>query len=102
VEAALDEAFALGGAPGLPKVLSGTWREPLEVSAFGPLQEAEVEREIRRNREGWLANMLSVSSIAAQSEAERAALATRLRDLVPEAEYRWRVRTIAYWTRLDG
>ncbi|MDP9307257.1 MAG: class I SAM-dependent methyltransferase [Actinomycetota bacterium] len=102
VEAALDEAFALGGAPGLPKVLSGAWREPLEASAFGPLQEAEVEREIRRNREGWLANMLSVSSIAAQSEAERAALATRLRDLVPEAEYRWRVRTIAYWTRLDG
>jgi hypothetical protein len=102
VEAALDEAFALGGAPGLPKVLSGAWREPLEASAFGSLQEAEVEREIRRNREGWLANMLSVSSIAAQSEAERAALATRLRDLVPEAEYRWRVRTIAYWTRLDG
>jgi len=102
VEAALDEAFALGGAPGLPKVLSGAWREPLEASAFGPLREAEVEREIRRDREGWLANMLSVSSIAAQSEAERAALATRLRELVPEAEYRWRVRTIAYWTRLDG
>jgi SAM-dependent methyltransferase len=102
VEAALDEAFALGGAPGLPKVLSGAWRKPLEASDFGPLEEAEVEREIRRNREGWLANMLSVSSIAAQSEAERAALATRLRDLVPEAEYRWRVRTIAYWTRLDG
>ena len=102
VEGALDEAFALGGAPGLPKVLSGAWREPLEASAFGPLREAEVEREIRRDREGWLANMLSVSSIAAQSEAERAALATRLRELVPEAEYRWRVRTIAYWARLDG
>jgi len=102
VEAALDEAFALGGAPGLPKVLSGAWREPLEASAFGPLQEAEVEREIRRDREGWLANMMSVSSIAAQPGAERGALATRLRELVPEAEYRWRVRTIAYWTRLDG
>jgi ubiquinone/menaquinone biosynthesis C-methylase UbiE len=102
VEAALDEAFALGGAPGLPKVLSGAWRQPLEASAFGPLDEAEVEREIRRDREGWLANMMSVSSIAAQSDAERAALATRLRELVPEAEYRWRVRTIAYWTRLDG
>jgi ubiquinone/menaquinone biosynthesis C-methylase UbiE len=102
VEAALDEAFAAGGAPGLPKVLSGAWREPLETSALGALQEAEVEREIRRDREGWLANMLSVSSIAAQSEAERAALARRLRELVPEAEYRWRVRTIAYWTRLDG
>ena len=100
VEAALDEAFARGGAPGLPKVLSGTWREPLEASPFGPLHEAEVERENRRGREGWLANMLSVSSIAAQSEAVREELAARLRELVPDVEYRWSIRTVAYWTRL--
>ena len=100
VEAALDEAFARGGAPGLPKVLSGAWREPLEASAFGPLHEAEVEREIRRDRDGWLANMLSVSSIAAQSEADREQLAARLRELIPDVEYRWSIRTVAYWTRL--
>jgi len=100
VEAALDEAFARGGAPGLQKVLSGAWREPLEASDFGPLHEAEIEREIRRDREGWLANMLSVSSIAAQSEADREELATRLRELVPDVEYRWSIRTVAYWTRL--
>jgi SAM-dependent methyltransferase len=100
VEAALDEAFARGGAPGLPKVLSGAWREPLEASPFGPLHEAEVEREIRRGREGWLANMLSVSSIAAQSEAVREELAARLRELVPDVEYRWSIRSVAYWTRL--
>lgn len=97
----LDEAFARGGAPGLPKVLAGEWRKPIERSAFGPLQEAELERHVTRSGERWLANMLSVSSIATQSDADRAALAERLRELVPaDAEYRWRVRTVAYWTRL--
>ena len=102
VDALLDEAFARGGAPGLPKVLSGAWRQPLEHSAFEPLQEAEVERTVFRDRERWLANMLSVSSIAAQSDEDRLLLATRLRELVPYADYRWRIRTVAYWTRLDG
>jgi ubiquinone/menaquinone biosynthesis C-methylase UbiE len=102
VESLLDEAFARGGAPGLPKVLSGTWREPLGRSGFGPLHEAAIERELVRDKEQWLANMLSVSSIAAQSAEERRALATRLRELVPEAEYRWSIRTVAYWTRLGA
>jgi SAM-dependent methyltransferase len=101
VDSVLDEAFARGGAPGLPKVLSGEWRKPIERSAFGPLQEAELERSVTRSGERWLANMLSVSSIATQSDADRAALAERLRELVPaDSEYRWRVRTVAYWTRL--
>ena len=100
VQAVLDEAFARGGAPGIGKVLSGAWRRPLEASAFGPVQEAETERVVVRERERWLANMLSVSSIASQSDEERLALATRLRELVPDGEYRWRIRTIAYWTRL--
>jgi ubiquinone/menaquinone biosynthesis C-methylase UbiE len=101
VASVLDEAFARGGAPGLPKVLSGEWREPLERSAFGPVQDAELERYLTRSGERWLANMLSVSSIASQSDAERSAFAERLRELVPaDAEYRWRIRTAAYWTRL--
>jgi hypothetical protein len=64
------------------------------------LQELEIERTVDSDTERWLANMLSVSSIASQSEEERAALATRLRELLPESEYRWRVRTAVYWTRL--
>ena len=102
VESLLDEAFARGGSPGLPRVLSGAWREPLERSSFGLLHEATSEREVVRDRERWLATMLSVSSIASQSDEERLALATRLRELVPDVEYRWRIRTIAYWTRLDA
>jgi ubiquinone/menaquinone biosynthesis C-methylase UbiE len=100
VDAALDEAFARGGAPGIGKVLSGAWRKPIEASAFGPLHEAEFEREVFRTRDQWLANMLSVSSIASQSDGERLELAERLRDLAPDVEYRWRIRTVVYWTRL--
>jgi ubiquinone/menaquinone biosynthesis C-methylase UbiE len=102
VDSLLDEAFARGGSPGLPRVLSGAWRKPLERSSFGPLHEATIEREVVRERERWLATMLSVSSIASQSDEERLALATRLRELVPDVEYRWRIRTVAYWTRLEA
>jgi ubiquinone/menaquinone biosynthesis C-methylase UbiE len=102
VEAALDQAFAQGGAPGLAKVLSGFWRKPIESAPFEPLQELEIERTIASDTERWVANILSVSSIASQSDEDRAALATRLRELLPQSEYRWRVRTAVYWTRLDG
>jgi SAM-dependent methyltransferase len=101
VESALDEAFARGGAPGLPKVLSGFWRAPIEAAPFEPLRELEIERTIVSDDERWLANMLSVSSIASQSDEARAELAARLRQLVQAGEYRWQVRTIAYWTRLS-
>jgi ubiquinone/menaquinone biosynthesis C-methylase UbiE len=101
VEAVLDQAFARGGSPGLPRVLSGEWREPLAESRFGELREDELVREVVRNREAWIANMLSVSSIAHQPEDDRAALAERLRELVPSGEVRRRYRTVAYWTRLD-
>jgi ubiquinone/menaquinone biosynthesis C-methylase UbiE len=100
VDAVIDEAFARGGAPGIGKVLSGAWRKPIEASPFGPLHEAELERHITRDRDQWLANMLSVSSIAAQPAEARAEFAARLIALVPEREYRWSIRTIVYWTRL--
>lgn len=100
IEAVLDEAFARGGSPGLPKVLSGFWREPIEAAPFEPLQQLEIERTVDSDSERWLANMLSVSSIASQSDEARSALATRLRELLPESDYRWRVRTVVYWTRL--
>jgi len=101
VERLLDVAFAKGGAPGIGKVLSGFWREPIAKASFEPLQEAEVERTVTRTRDQWLANMLSVSSIAALPDADREELAARLGDLVPDGEYRWSIRTVAYWTRRD-
>jgi ubiquinone/menaquinone biosynthesis C-methylase UbiE len=99
-DAVLDEAFTRGGTPGLPRVLSGQWRKPLAESRFGKLHEDELEREVVTDREGWIANMLSVSSIAHQPPEDRAALAERLRGLVPPGEIRRRYRTVAYWTRL--
>jgi hypothetical protein len=96
----LDEAFRRGGTPGLPRVLSGQWRAPIEAGPFEDLREAELERELVDDRDTWIANMLSVSSIAVQPDEDRLALATRLRELVPPGRLRRRFRTVAYWTRL--
>ncbi|HEX6490262.1 MAG TPA: class I SAM-dependent methyltransferase [Gaiellaceae bacterium] len=101
-EALIDEAFRRGGAPGLPRVLSGAWRAPFAGAGFEELREHELERELVSDREAWLANLLSVSSIAVQPEEERAAFARKLRELVPPGEYRRHLRTVAYWTRLAG
>ncbi|HKA27368.1 MAG TPA: class I SAM-dependent methyltransferase [Gaiellaceae bacterium] len=100
LERVLDAAFEQGGAPGIGRVLSGFWREPLEKAAFEPLQEAEVQRTVTRTRDLWLANILSVSSIASLPDADQETLAGRLLELVPDVEYRWSIRTIVYWTRL--
>jgi SAM-dependent methyltransferase len=99
-EAVIEEAFARGGEPGLPRVLSGEWRRPVEDGPFEPLREAELERELVNTRDEWIANMLSVSSIAHQPEEARDEFARRLRELIPaDREVRRRFRTVAYWTR---
>jgi SAM-dependent methyltransferase len=99
-EAVIDEAFERGGVPGLPRVLSGEWKRPVEDGPFEELREAEVEREVLNTRDEWIANLLSVSSIAHQPEGDRAAFADRLRELVPaDQEVRRRIRTVAHWTR---
>jgi SAM-dependent methyltransferase len=101
-EAVIQEMFERGGAPGIGKVLSGDWRRPLESGPFGELREAEVERDIVNSRDEWLANMLSVSSIAHQPEEVRDEFAARIRELLPpDREVRRRFRTVAYWTRRD-
>jgi SAM-dependent methyltransferase len=100
-DAVIDEAHSRGGTPGLPRVLSGQWRRPIADAGFEELREAELERELVSDREGWIANLLSVSSIAVQPDDERAAFAARLQELVPPGELRRRVKTVAYWTRLQ-
>jgi SAM-dependent methyltransferase len=99
-EAVVDEAFDRGGTPGLPRVLSGEWREPLEGSGFEELHETGLERELVTDRERWIASLLSVSSIAVQPDEDRDAFAARMCELIPPGELRGRVRTIAYWARL--
>jgi SAM-dependent methyltransferase len=99
VDAVIDEAFERGGTPGLARVLSGAWRAPVAAAGFEELREADVERELITDREGWIANLLSVSSIAALPDDERAEFAERLRTLVEPGELRRVVRTVAYWSR---
>jgi SAM-dependent methyltransferase len=100
VEALIDEAVERGGQPGLPRVLSGEWRGPIARAGFEELREESVERDLVRNRDAWIANMLSVSSIAHQPQEDRDELARRLRELIPgDREIRNPVRTVAYWTR---
>jgi SAM-dependent methyltransferase len=99
-EEVIAAAFERGGEPGLGRVLSGEWRRPLEQAEFEPLRETQVERDIVSTRDEWIANMLSVSSIAHQPDEQRLDFARRLRELIPsERTVRRRVRTVAYWTR---
>ena len=97
--ALIQDAFARGGRPGQARVVSEEWRGAFEGSEFGPIHEDAVVRQIVSDREHWLANLLSVSSIAAMADEERAAFADRVRELTPDVEFRRRYRTVAYWTR---
>jgi SAM-dependent methyltransferase len=100
-ESVIEEMFERGGEPGIGRVLSGDWRKPLESGRFEEIRQAEVERDVVATRDEWIANMLSVSSIAHQSQEDRDAFAERLRELVPaDRNVGRRVRTVAYWTRL--
>jgi len=99
-EAVIKAVIERGGVPGIARVLSGEWRRPVEEAAFQPLCEAAVERDLVNTRDEWIANMLSVSSIAHQPDEQRAAFAERLRELIPsDREVRRRFRTVALWTR---
>jgi SAM-dependent methyltransferase len=99
-EALIEAAFERGGVPGIGRVLSGEWRRPVEEAGFEPLCEAEIERDLVNTRDEWIANMLSVSSIAHQPDEQRAAFAERLRELIPpDREVHRRFRTVAHWTR---
>src|SRR2546430_16558056 len=99
VERVLDDAFAKGGAPGIGKVLSGFWREPIAKAPFEPLRQAEVERMVTRTRDQWLANSLSVSSNPSLPDADRAEVAQRRGRLIPGVEQPPSIRTNTSWTR---
>jgi SAM-dependent methyltransferase len=96
----IEEAIDRGGAPGLSRILSGAWREPLAAAPFEELRERHLDREETSSRDEWIAYLLSISSIASQPEAARVELAERLRELAPDVPYRRLLHTDLYWTRL--
>jgi SAM-dependent methyltransferase len=97
----VEEAIARGGAPGLSRVLSGAWREPLARSRFEELRERQDDREDTVFRDERIAFILSLSSIASQPETARRDLGEKLRELVPDVPYRRFLHTDLYWTRLS-
>jgi SAM-dependent methyltransferase len=98
----IEEAIERGGAPGLSRILSGVWREPLARSRFEELRERQFDREETISRDERIAYLLSVSSIASQPEAARRELAGQLRELAPDVPYHRLLHTDLYWTRLSG
>jgi SAM-dependent methyltransferase len=95
---ALQEAIARGGAPGGAKIAAGAWREPL-AGVFEELRAVHLDRDELVSRDELIAWILSVSSIAAQSDEARRGLGDRLRELVPDEPHRRFFRTDLYWTR---
>ncbi len=77
----------------LHRVLSNAVEGDVEGSGFEELREAEFVARSRHDRETWMTDLLSVSSIAVQPESDRAAFAERLRELVPPGELRARRAT---------
>jgi ubiquinone/menaquinone biosynthesis C-methylase UbiE len=96
----IEESIERGGAPGMSRILSGAWREPLARSRFEELRERQFDREESTTRDQRIAYLLSVSSIASQPEAARVELAEKLRELAPDVPYRRLLHTDLYWTRL--
>jgi SAM-dependent methyltransferase len=94
----IDEAIARGGEPGGAKVTAGAWREPL-AGVFEELRAAHLDCDDIVSRDELIAWILSVSSIASQSDEARLELADRLRELVPGEPRRRSFRTDLYWTR---
>ena len=100
VRALIRDAIARGGEPGGPRRARGSWREAFTGSRFGELHHGQFRHELVQDRAGLIANAMSISSIAGLPAAERSALRTRLRELLPEARYRRPLRADVYWARL--
>ena len=91
-----------GVEPGGSILESGAWREPFADpgSAFEPLREESVDHEHVQDRDGVVAETLSVSVYASLPAEERRALGEALRAVLPETVYRTPLRAEVFWTRL--
>lgn len=98
----LRAAIARGGEPGGPRLERGEWREAFTTSPFRELRHEQVHHEVVRDRDGVIANGLSVSSVAGLPDDDREALRTRLRELLPDTSYRQPLRTDLYWARREA
>jgi SAM-dependent methyltransferase len=93
-------ALARGGEPGGPRVARDEWRAAFTGAPFGELRHEQIPHDLVRDRDGVIANAMSISSIAGLPEPDRAELRHRLRELLADTEYRQLLRTELYWARL--
>jgi SAM-dependent methyltransferase len=97
--AMMRAAIARGGEPGGPRVDRGEWREPFADSAFGELHDEQIPYEYTTDRDGVVAGVMSISSIAGLPAGDRKELRARLRDLIPANSYRQPMLAVLYWAR---
>jgi ubiquinone/menaquinone biosynthesis C-methylase UbiE len=74
------------------------WREAVARGPFGEISESSVEHEQVSDREAVLAFVLSLSVVAHRPDTERRRVMDDLGSLLPEGEYRFRIRTEVSWT----
>ena len=73
------------------------WRDAVVRGPFGEITDASVEHEQVSDRETVLAFALSLSLIAHRPDDERRQLMDELGAVLPEGEYRFRMRTDVSW-----
>ena len=95
----LQEVYGRMGRPGGPSYQSGEWRNAFESAPFEPLREHHFRRQLVVEPELVVSLWLSVSSVAALPDGERAEVGEKLRAAITESR-RFGVTTDLYWTRL--
>jgi SAM-dependent methyltransferase len=93
------DAIARGPEPGGGLVARHEWRAAFAGSPFAPPRHERITHEVVLDRDGLVASVLSISSIAGLPMADRAALRDRLTTLLPDRRQRRPLHTELYWAR---
>lgn len=93
------EAIARGPEPGGGLVAGQGWRAAFAGSPFAPPRHERITHEVVLDRDGLVASVLSISSIAGLPTGEREALRDRLTALLPDRRQRRPLHTELYWAR---
>ncbi|HEX3806400.1 MAG TPA: class I SAM-dependent methyltransferase [Gaiellaceae bacterium] len=84
--------------PGGPKVQSGEWKLGFADSVFAPLEEMHHRHEWRTSRDSIAAYFVSTSSMGSLPPGDRAALRSRIIELLEPVDYRLELDAHAFRT----
>jgi SAM-dependent methyltransferase len=104
VEALLDEILRRAGPTGTPKVVSGAWKEAFaDPATWLPLTESTIDHDVVVDHEQTLATLVSMSSIARLSAAEREEIRARFAAVIPRGAQTYGLTDRVFrTTRRDG